>query len=180
MLLNYALVFCQLVIGGVFALSAISKVRDFSSFMQAITTFKLLPARLSSHVACLILAAEGSVVLLLIIGHPTIGLAIANILLLVFSIALLKVLARKASISCNCFGATNYTVTVLDLWRNATLLVLGFGSWLFLTLLNYKAANVTVVEWCIICIIAALFVGVIAHLREIARLLTANYDAQIN
>ncbi len=69
--------------------------------------------------------SEGLLVVFLALGGLwlLIGYGLACSLLLIFSLALLSVVLRKVQTTCHCFGESQQPVSVIDLWRNAGLLL---------------------------------------------------------
>jgi len=130
---TFASAFCRIAIGIVFLLSFGSKARDIAQFQRSVAGFRLLSRKLSHIAAIFFLGGELAVVLCLLIGGELLlpGFGLAVLLLLVFTIALISVLVRKLSISCNCFGSSEEPVVVADVWRNVGLIictVVGYSS----------------------------------------------------
>ena len=130
-MLPYLLTFCRLVIGLVFVISFVGKVRDVGQFAATIGRFDLLPRRWTQTAALLFLGGEAAVVILLIAGGPLLPLAfaLATLLLLLFSLALLSVLRRGIETSCNCFGASEKPLTYYDVGRNAGFIACSLLGW---------------------------------------------------
>jgi uncharacterized membrane protein YphA (DoxX/SURF4 family) len=131
MMLPYLLTFCRLVIGLVFAISFVGKVRDVGQFAATIGRFELLPRRWNKTAALLFLGGEAAVVVLLIAGGPLLPLAfaLAGLLLLLFTLALLSALRRGIETSCNCFGASEKPLTYYDVGRNAGFIACSLLGW---------------------------------------------------
>ena len=132
----YMLVFCQVVVGCVFALSAVGKVRDMSVFEESIKGFQLLPESIVKPVAITFVVSEIAVVVLLMIGGVVLpwGFVLAALLLALFSGALFSVLQRKLEVSCGCFGASEQQVSYYDIVRNSGFIVCAIGGvWLATT-----------------------------------------------
>src|SRR5690348_17260694 len=100
----YLLAFCRVALGLVFLVSSLSKVRDVAQFRQTIRAFRLLPPALSGAAVLLFIGGESAVVVLLVIGGPLLlsGFILGGSLLLLFSLALISVIARKIHTSCTC------------------------------------------------------------------------------
>lgn len=103
----YLQAFCRIFLGLIFLLSSVSKLRDMMGFRRTINNFQILPPQFNHFVAWLFMGSEIIVVILLVIGGPTLlyGFLLAASLLIVFSLALVSVLIRKLSTSCHCFGS---------------------------------------------------------------------------
>ena len=114
-----------------FALSFLAKARQFAPFVATVHSFRLLPSPLVELAAVLILAAELSILLLLGGGLLLpVGFMIAFWLLLLFTGALAIALYRGQASSCNCFGATDTPIGLIDLVRNGGLLLVAYLGWL--------------------------------------------------
>lgn len=129
----YILVFCQIVIGCMFALSAVGKIRDMKAFEKSIQGFQLVPKAVVKPAAILFVVSEIIVVVLLIVGGAVLlwGFVLASLLLALFSGALFSVLQRKLDVSCGCFGASEQPVSYYDIVRNGGFMVCALGgAWL--------------------------------------------------
>jgi hypothetical protein len=173
-MLPYLLTFCRLVIGLTFILSFVAKARDIGQFAETIGRFELLPRHWTKATAGLFLGGEAAVVILLIAGGPLLPLAfaLAGLLLLLFTLALLSALQRGIKTSCHCFGAGDKPLTYYDLGRNAGFILLAAAG------LGIAGATGTLpalafIEHLFIFIIAAVFVLLWTNLSEIAALLQA-------
>jgi len=126
MIETFVSIFSRMVIGLVFILSFMGKVRDISSFQKAINNFKLTPEWASPFLALLFLVGEFSVTLAMIVGGHFLswGFILAGLMLLAFSISLLSVIVRKIDTSCNCFGySKNDRVSSYEIYRNVCLIL---------------------------------------------------------
>ena len=130
-------VFAQAVLAIVFATSCAGKIRDLGRFHRTILAFDVLPARLSTPAARLLVATEGLLVVLLVAGlwlpssmsaATRAGLTLAGVLLVAYTAALVRVKLRQIRVSCNCFGTGVTVVSWADVVRNALfLLIAGAG-----------------------------------------------------
>jgi peroxiredoxin len=129
--LLYLLVFSRVALGLLFAYSFVAKVRDVAQFAGTIGRFKLLPGRWSRTAALLFLGGEAAVVVLLIVGGRFLpaAFALAGLLLILFTLALVSALRRGIETSCNCFGATDKPLTYYDVGRNAGFLACSLLGW---------------------------------------------------
>ncbi|MCG8347120.1 MAG: hypothetical protein MI924_05000, partial [Chloroflexales bacterium] len=166
----------RMIIGFVFAISFAQKIVAIAPFIQAIAAFKLIPARLSRIAAVFVVGAEGTVVLLLIIGERWLGIGfiLASLLLLGFSGALATVLIRRIPTRCNCFGPRSNVVTSTDLWRNGGLLVCALGGWAALGSVENMPETLPLAAWVLISLTAGLLVAVWLQLGEIVQLFRLN------
>jgi hypothetical protein len=116
---------CQLAIGVVFAVAAVSKVRDFGGFADGLRRMGLLPPKLVRPVAATVVAGEIATVLLLAIpGTLAIGFACAAVLLAGFTVTIVLALRRASAAACRCFGASERPLSQVHVVRNALLLVI--------------------------------------------------------
>jgi hypothetical protein len=132
---GYVLMFCRWGIGLTFLASAGGKLRDLRAFRQAVVDLAELPAGLARPAALATVAAEVLVVLGMVLGGPAspAGFALGAVLLLLFSGVLIAALRRNAGVSCNCFGASERSISWYDLARNGALLgCCGAGEWSYL------------------------------------------------
>jgi uncharacterized membrane protein YphA (DoxX/SURF4 family) len=172
MMSQYLLAFCRIVIGLVFVVSSVSKARDLAQFKQTVSSFQLLPKRLSGGAALLFLGGEFVVALLVLIGGPLLlpGFFFAIGLLLLFSTALLSVLVRNIRTSCDCFGSSARLVSRFDVWRNVGFILCALGGCLALIWVGDRPLSLSLPEWILPGLAAALFVLIWSQLGEIAHL----------
>lgn len=172
LLLLYLLAFCRVAIALLFVASLAGKITNVALFEKTIAGFSILPPQASKPAAFLFLAGEAIVVVLVAAGGPLLGLGflLAIVMLLVFSGALISVLWRKVRTSCNCFGATDQPVSPFDVWRNAGLIVCALGGLQAFVALRGEQGNLSIIEWGLIGLGAALFVAVWINLKEIVQL----------
>jgi hypothetical protein len=123
--MQYVLLACRVVIGAVFVVSALSKVRRRSAFTEfAGSVGALVPA---VRGAAPVLAAAG-VAAELAIAAATLwgrsqrwGLTGAALLLLLFSVVLARAIRRGVTTPCRCLGASPQPPGAPQLIRNAVL-----------------------------------------------------------
>lgn len=168
----YVLAFCRVVIGFAFLISSVSKARDIAQFQRAIRNFNILPDRLSGIAASLFLCTEFVAAALVFIGGPLlfIGFFLALGLLLLFSLALQSVLARRIRTSCACFGAGGQPVSSVDVWRNLGFILCALGGIGALIWTKGSQENLNLFEWLLTGLGAVAFVALWVQLGEIARL----------
>lgn len=164
--------FCRIAIGIVFLLSFGSKIRNTAQFQRSIAGFRLLSRKLSDVAAILSLGGELAVVLCLLIGGELLlpGFGLAVLLLLVFSIALISVLVRKLSISCNCFGASEEPVVVADVWRNVGLIACAVAGYSSTAWVQGNEQSLGIGEWLLAGISALVLSLLWLQLRNIVQL----------
>jgi len=131
--MTYLLVACGVVLTGVFATSAASKLRGRAAFAEFVTAtariggFRPDQAR---PMAMVVAGAEAAIVLgfitaALAASRVLAGLATAGsaLLLAVFTGAIVRAMRRGAAVPCRCFGASKTPLGRRHLVRNAVLLV---------------------------------------------------------
>jgi Methylamine utilisation protein MauE len=129
MIQAFVSLFSRIVIGMVFILSFSGKLRDISSFQNAINEFRLSPEWVSPYLALVFLAGELVVAVAMILGGRFLswGFMLAGLMLVVFSIALLSVIIRRIDASCNCFGSSgDDRVSTYEILRNASFILCAF------------------------------------------------------
>jgi uncharacterized membrane protein YphA (DoxX/SURF4 family) len=169
----YLLTFSRLATAFIFALSAINKLRDFPAFTQAVANFQILPDRWVRPAAIFLVAAELAIVSLLLLGGPFLlpGFFLAVVILVVFTTALISVLARKLATSCHCFGASAKPVTAYHLWRNTGFIALALLGGYLLLIQPATAATPGPIEQGFLGIMAITFVVVWSYAGEVVDLI---------
>lgn len=120
-LLVYALLACQQLVAGTFALSAAGKLRDAAAFAASLAPFGV-PAGRRRAVTGAVIAAEAAVVPLIAWPATTpIGFAAATLLLAGFGAAILHVIRTGAVVHCRCFGVEGAVLRAAHMWRNGAL-----------------------------------------------------------
>ncbi|WP_433498560.1 MauE/DoxX family redox-associated membrane protein [Sphaerimonospora sp. CA-214678] len=116
-------------IGVVFLVSFLGKGINSGSrraFIESLRETRLIPDRLLSMSAFVILVAEMTIVVLMAVPNATvnvIGFAIAAALLTVFAIGIVQVLRSRRQASCRCFGGSSAPLRVRHVLRNVLLVV---------------------------------------------------------
>ncbi|MBC8090547.1 MAG: hypothetical protein H7Y15_01075 [Pseudonocardia sp.] len=112
----------RLVIGGMFLLALVSKLRDLASFRSAVRGFRVVPRHLERPVAFAVLGAEAAVVILVTVrSSAAIGLTVATVLLVAFATGMARVVARGDRVPCGCFGRSAAPISRAHVGRNALL-----------------------------------------------------------
>jgi uncharacterized membrane protein YphA (DoxX/SURF4 family) len=97
---------CQLLLGGVFGISAITKLRRPSLFVAAVEEFRLVPKPLVGLAALGTIALEAFCALTLASGVGLdAGRAIAVLLLSAFTALMVRNALSRQPLPCHCFGA---------------------------------------------------------------------------
>lgn len=168
----YVQAFCRILLGLIFLLSSVGKLRDMVGFRKAINNFQIFPPQFDHLIARLFVGCEIIVVILLVIGGPMLlyGFFLAIFLLTVFSSALVSVLIRKLSISCHCFGSSTRSVSLLDIWRNIGLLLCALFDLLTLVKVQHSPVRLDLFAWLFIGGLAVIVALVWTQLGEIIQL----------
>ena len=156
-----------------FALSSAGKATSRAAFERAIRDLRLVPPRLTKPVALGVLAAESTVVALIVLGGIVPGTALLRAgfllalgLLVLFTAVLISTLARRLVTSCACFGATTKPVSGWDVVRNGGLLLCaGAGYWSA----GEPPAALPLAEGGLVVVVAVIFVLIWVQLGEIAQ-----------
>lgn len=166
----YLQLFSRFVLIITFLLSSSGKARDFQGYEQVLKNFQLIPYALVRLVALLVLVSEILVVLFLLIGGVwlQVGFFLAFLIMLIFSIAMVFVLARRIETSCNCFGTSGKIVSQLNLWRNAGFIICGMAG---LASSSEPVTNLTIIELGLTTLVSILFVVIWVNLEEVITLL---------
>jgi membrane protein implicated in regulation of membrane protease activity len=114
-------------VGFLFLISSLSKIKSFPQYANSVREFQLLPKLFTPLVATIVLISELLVVLFLF-RWQVIAFSLASVLLVIFSVALASVLFRNIQVNCNCFGASQHTVSQADLLRNFGFLLCSCGG----------------------------------------------------
>lgn len=168
----YLLTFWKLTVGLLFLISAISKLKSFSQYVDTVRDFRLLPESFTRLAAVLVLISELLIVLFLF-KWQVIAFCLASILLIIFSAAFASVLFRNVQTTCNCFGTSQHPISQVDLVRNFGFLLCSCGGgWLATKPEN--TVSLAPLHLGIIGLIAIVFVLIWAQLGEIYRLFQTN------
>jgi hypothetical protein len=109
----------------VLLVAAVGKARDVRGFAATIDGYRILPRRLTTLAAVLVLAAEvGSALLQVAPATRRWGGLVSVALFAVFLIAMASVLRRGLDIDCGCFGARPSPVSPVTMVRTGLLLLL--------------------------------------------------------
>ena len=137
-----ALLSCQLVVAGVFAVAAVGKLRAHAAFRASLAGFAL-PRRFHGPVAHGVMAVEAAIpVLVLVPATAVAGLALAAAVLTAFAAVVALTLRRGRRPRCRCLGAAGKPLQPAHVTRNLVLAaVAALGA-----VLGATAAEPTTVE----------------------------------
>lgn len=127
-MMAYVALGCRCMVGLVFAVSVLGKLRGRGSYARFVAaTGRLGPGRVLARipapaVAAGVIGAEAAVPALLVApGTARIGFALAGLLAVVFAVAVLAALRRGDRAPCQCFGGSARPVGGMHLVRNGVL-----------------------------------------------------------
>ncbi len=171
--MSHLLLFSAIATALAFVLSSAGKATNLAAFERAVRDLRLVPPRLTKPVALAVLAAESTVVALIVLGGIVPGTALLRTgfllalgLLVLFTAVLLTALARRLGTSCACFGSTTKPVAGWDVVRNGGLLLCaGAGYWSA----GAPLAVLPLAEWSLVAVGAMIFVLIWVQLAEIAQ-----------
>jgi len=162
---------CQVLLCGVFAVSAGTKLYSRTAFADFTTaTARLTGARAARarQLAVAVVAAEMAIVVALVVPALTLwGFAACIGLLAVFAAAIVRSLRRGQRTPCRCFGASNSPLGTQHVARNAVLAA--FGG------LGIAAGGTSSLDWglaCVVAFAALIGVAVTARLDDLIGLFT--------
>lgn len=169
----YLLTFFRFVIGFVFAISLVGKVRDIPSFIQAITNFKFFPQSFSKPLAYLFLLGEFGTVAAMLMGKEflLLGFLAATLMFASFSIALSSVILRKIKTSCNCFGPDNKGINFGHVIRSFGFMTCGIGGLFISYFQSTSLGSIGLLDRILIGIFAIIFVFTWMQIGDILHLL---------
>ncbi len=132
--MHYFTLFARVLIGTVFLVSAVAKLRSpaaFAAFTRSVRKMKLVPAALVVPVAAAVVAGEVSIVALLAVPADVtalLGFAVATGLLAAFTVAIVLVVRRGTDLTCQCFGASTVPLGPVHVVRNLVLLAVAVAG----------------------------------------------------
>lgn len=113
---------CRVLLAVVLGLAFIGKISSraaFRGYTDSLTVLPWLPRRRHPVLAALIVAAEGtSTVLVLVPGTAVAGLALAAVLMACFTIIPAVSLRRGVQLTCRCFGLRDAKIGLSHVLRN--------------------------------------------------------------
>jgi putative oxidoreductase len=117
---------CQLAIGLVFLLAALTKIGDAADFARQIHHYRLVPFGLENLLAITLPWIELLVALVILLGiNPRVGSVASAGLMALFVVAVGIAIARGLDIECGCFGTADAShVGLTKLLENTGLLAL--------------------------------------------------------
>jgi hypothetical protein len=123
--MQYVVIYVDLFIAGVFAVSAAGKLRDWNAFAASVRDLGGVPAHRARAVARLVVALECLTAVLVLIPAAipaTAGRLLAAGLLAAFTIVLIRARRRTPGLACHCFGPGTAAVAGRHVARNLLLI----------------------------------------------------------
>jgi hypothetical protein len=121
---DYLRVGCASIIGWVFLVSAVSKLRGYREFRKSLPALAPVRPGLLRPLAVVVVVSEATVpILLLIPSAMSYGFWLSCGLLCAFSAAIAAALRRGRRVPCRCFGASSTPLGAGHLVRNTIILI---------------------------------------------------------
>lgn len=161
--------FAKIFIMLTFAYSAYSKSRDLDDFANAISNFKVLPDIFIRPAAYVFTSLEFAVVVLILAGGrlQQAGFLLAVGLLVIFTLALIRVLRKGIRTKCNCFGRREQDISEYDVGRNVVIIIVILAG-LFTDQIGNATSNLELVEKLLLTMISIALAILIASGKTIA------------
>ncbi|MEU6714988.1 MauE/DoxX family redox-associated membrane protein [Nonomuraea sp. NPDC046802] len=122
--MEYVRIGCVCLVGLVFAVTAVSKLRDFQGFARSLPALVPVSGKAPRPLAAVVVVLEASVPILAAVPATTsYGLALACGLLVAFTAAIAFALRRGQRAPCRCFGTSAAPLGARHLVRNGLLII---------------------------------------------------------
>lgn len=156
--MEYVSVFSRLLIGGLFLVSALAKLRDPAAFRNDLRGYRLVARRAEAPMTTVVIAAEVLVAVLMIFESTALlGLLFAAGMLAGFAAAMGSVLRRGLVTGCGCLGRQNAVLRPAHVWRNLVLIAVCLaGATTLSTTDQVEPAFVFVLSVAAGCVVATL------------------------
>ncbi len=119
----------RLVLGGVFAWAAVTKLPDLRTFAEEVANYQLLPSALVPLAAVAFVGLELASAAALLVGRWVRAASLlCGAMLVVFIVALTQALVRGIDLRCGCFGGADLA-TWGTVWRDVALLAVAGVAW---------------------------------------------------
>ncbi len=176
----YLLSFCRYVVGIVFCVSFLGKMRERESFFTSVKNFNILPQSWTKRVSWLFLLVELTITICMLIGGflLPVGFILTIALLTVFSIAIIVVLRRKQMLMCNCFGNSLNYVSIYDVIRNVVFILCGLIGSILVIVMKDSLYGLDLNQITFTGLFSISFFLIFTNLSKIAELYTEFPDGQ--
>ncbi|MEV0581437.1 MauE/DoxX family redox-associated membrane protein [Nonomuraea sp. NPDC050310] len=125
----YVLVACQVLLGVVFAVSAMTKPVGWKAFVSSLRSLRLLPGGRGAAAAAAAVVAAEAVCVGAVAVWPRPGFALVVLMLVAFTGAVALSLRRGIRTPCRCFGASTTPLGRVHLVRNTLLGAVALTGW---------------------------------------------------
>lgn len=117
------LIYIQIVLVCIFTQSLAHKLHDIKRFNESVRNYRILHENFISTASLVMILFE-SIAIIALFFPKLYGLSLIVIfsLLSIFSLAIASALWRHVDITCGCFGDNNFTISLVPLLRNLTLM----------------------------------------------------------
>jgi hypothetical protein len=116
------------ILAAVFLTAVLGKVRHRDEFRGTLASLEIVPGEFLGAAMWSIVGLELTAAVAALTGVAVIGVPLAAMLSLAFAGVALRVMLRRESVACNCFGATATPLGVTTVARSA-LFILVAGLW---------------------------------------------------
>lgn len=178
--MQYLTISCRTAVGVVFLLAVTGKVLGvgaFAEFTRSVADMKAVRPRLVEPAARATVLAEAVTVLLVAIPlrlTAVLGFAVAVVLTMVFSRAILRTIRSGNRTSCRCFGRSSSPLGIRHLVRNGMLIALAAVG-----LAAASAGGSADLAGALVAVLGGFFVGlVVAMFDDLAQLLVPTTPAR--
>lgn len=115
---------CRLYVLVTLAAALAGKVADMADFETAIAGLTGLTRGVARVAARAVTVAEASIAGLLMAGErwTRVGLGVAALMFLAFTVVILAALVRRKAVRCNCFGGGGHKISAYDVARNGLII----------------------------------------------------------
>jgi len=168
-MLYYLLVLSRTILIVTFVFALASKLLDISKFERTISEFQFISHKFTKISAYLVLIIEALTIFLLVNNKPFLiwGFSLAILMLIIFSIILRSTLKRNLQVPCDCFGSTKKNISIYEIWRNISLILLGVLG--ILTGLPLQSIpNLSLIEQGFFSLVAIAIAFILVNFQEIA------------
>ncbi len=121
--MDFAGAIAQFLLGGVFCLSVVAKLRRPHAFVSTVVAYQLVPASLTAPAAWAIIAVEGFLAITFLAGQFVyVAIPVAGVLLVLFLASVTAALRARRHVPCGCFARPEEILSTLTVARLIVLL----------------------------------------------------------
>ena len=165
----YLVFFARVFVFLVFTASVFPKFRNIDTFVKTISNFRLLPSGLIKPIAWIFALLELLVVIAAFFGGRLLPVAfiVAVFLLMLFTGALISILARGLRTRCNCFGSSHRDVSIYDIARNVGIIVITLMGAFALFSENSQPTEIELILKIILALMSASLAFIVVKLDDL-------------